>query len=178
MNFIFMDSNKNLAEILGIAEKDYAKYKIHLAKPDRIDKKEPLLLYYKSEQDFKEFQERQSDKNFGGEGTKILSFIRYDEKKPNKFFFVGVYEVISFILIGGGYPYKYETKKCEDANEYIGKLVVSYKDDRPAYFNLENTIKTNNILVEGIFQEKKKFSLENRSSVNLELEKLKKQSKS
>lgn len=91
---------------------------------------------------FKDWQETQTQKNF--ERRYILSLIYWNK---DEWLFAGIYESISVSEINGSCRYKYETKLIDVANEFIGKLIISFnKDFRASYLLLENHIEKMSVL--------------------------------
>ena len=76
----------NLHELLGIEEQEFLKYKVHFATGSK-DKRKPYNAFLIDE--FKGWQERQTNKNFGREF--VLSLIYYDK---DVWMFGGIYRVL------------------------------------------------------------------------------------
>ena len=109
-------------DIFEFIKIDPANTKVHLAVKNIKSKTDvdPLQAYF--EGDFKLWQERQSQKNFGCKY--ILSLI----KKPNsnEWLFVGVYRVKN-VKKGTISNYLYETELCDNGKEFKGRLIVDYQ---------------------------------------------------
>lgn len=85
---------------------------------------------------FKDWQENQTQKNF--ERKYILSLIYWNR---DEWLFAGIYESLSVKEVNERCKYRYETKLTDIANEFIGKLIVSFKKEfRASYLLLENQI--------------------------------------
>ena len=125
----------NLRELLHINEEDFCAYKVHFA-TGLNDKKEPYNAFLIDT--FKEWQERQTNKNFGREY--IVSLIYYDK---DVWMFGGIYQVLPAPPIriegaNGWKGWKYETRLTEKANEYIGRAFFRFKKEfRASYPVLE-----------------------------------------
>jgi hypothetical protein len=119
-----------LTKLLGIDEKDIDQYKIHFAIGDKSNNRtEPLTAYRNNT--FKEWQERQSKKNF--ERTYILSLIYY---KTDQWLFGGVYK--SKGCHKKGDKYYYDTELLDIQQDLIGRVIVEYKKSfRQSYPLLE-----------------------------------------
>lgn len=103
------------------------KYKVHLA----TGKKEnnPIYAFYRDE--FKEWQEWQSQKNF--EREYILSFIYY---APDQWLYAGIYRSISCQYLED--HYQYETELLDIGFDLVGRLIIGFKKDfRASYILLE-----------------------------------------
>ena len=91
---------------------------------------------------FKDWQEGQNQKNF--ERKYILSLIYWNR---DEWLFAGIYESISVKEVIGICKYKYETKLLNIADEFIGKLIISFKKDfRASYLLLENHLSNMDVL--------------------------------
>lgn len=91
---------------------------------------------------FKDWQENQTQKNF--ERKYILSLIYWNK---DEWLFAGIYESISVKEVNDICKYKYETKLLDISENFIGKLIVSFKKDfRASYLKLENHIEKMEIL--------------------------------
>lgn len=125
-----------LLDLLGITESEISDYKVHFATGES-DKLKPYKKFLIGA--FKEWQERQTNKNFWRKY--ILSLIYYDK---NKWLFGGVYEVVSpepeLIKEGDRSLWKYETRLVNRQTDLIGRIVVGYnKEFRASYPCLELT---------------------------------------
>lgn len=124
----------NLHELLGIEEQDFCKYKVHFATGSK-DKREPYNAFLIDE--FKGWQERQTNKNFGREF--VLSLIYYDK---DVWMFGGIYRVLPTdplpISENGWIGWKYETELVNQATDYIGRAFFRFKKEfRASYPGLE-----------------------------------------
>ena len=127
----------NLHELLNIREEDFCNYKVHFATGSN-DKKAPYNAFLVDE--FKEWQERQTNKNFGRDY--ILSLIYCDK---DIWMFGGIYKVLPVTPIpiereNGWKGWKYETEIIARATDYIGRVFFRYKKEfRASYPGLELT---------------------------------------
>ncbi|MEK7434053.1 MAG: GIY-YIG nuclease family protein [Cyanobacteriota bacterium] len=120
-----------ISDIIGITEELKSKTKIHFA-IGRNDRFEPLNVFYRNE--FKEWQENQSKKNF--EREYILSLIYFGR---NEWIFAGIYQQKGVQNKDGRFYYQTELKDI--STNLIGKLVIKYeKIFRQSYPYLENCI--------------------------------------
>ena len=125
----------NLHELLGVEEKDFCDYKVHFATglPNR---KEPYNAFLIDE--FKEWQEHQTGKNFGR--PFIVSLIYFDK---DIWMFGGIYKVLPVqptpIENDNGWKgWKYETELIDKATDYIGRAFFRFKKEfRASYPTLE-----------------------------------------
>jgi hypothetical protein len=118
----FLDLFSNLKDSI----KDY---KVHLA---TTGENNPLTAFLQN--NFKEWQESQSKRNF--ERNYIVSLIYYDK---DEWLFAGIYKSISSELIKERYIY--ETELLDINTELIGRLIIKYeKSYRQSYPYLENCI--------------------------------------
>lgn len=125
-----------LLDVLGITENQIPDYKVHFATGES-DKLKPYKKFLIGA--FKEWQERQTNKNFWRKY--ILSLIYYDK---NKWLFGGVYEVVSpepeLIKEVDRSLWKYETELVNRQTDLIGRIIVGYKKEfRASYPCLELT---------------------------------------
>ena len=108
--------------------------KVHLANVNP-DGKDPLVSFLTG--DFKEFQEKQSRKNF----TKkyVMSLIQL-RGRNNKWLFAGIYKVNgvhSFENSKGKAHFRYDTEELPDEYGMVGRLVITYeKSGRQPYLLL------------------------------------------
>jgi hypothetical protein len=117
----------NFIKIIPEIESELKKYKVHFATGTKDNN--PLIAFFNHK--FKEWQEWQTKKNF--ERDYILSFIYYE---PNRWLFAGIYKSISCEYKIDHYDY--DTELQELANEYIGRLIITYKKEfRASYLILE-----------------------------------------
>jgi hypothetical protein len=123
----------SLSKMLEIPDSDYSKYKIHFASVDSHDPLEEFLLG-----NFKEYQEKQTKKNFNREY--VISLISHEK---DIWMFAGVYKVQSEPVLDTKtnlYIYDTELTTCQD--DLIGRLYFKYKKEfRHSYPNLESVPK-------------------------------------
>ncbi len=125
----------NLHELLNIKEEDFCNYKVHFATGSN-DKKAPYNAFLID--GFKEWQECQTNKNFGRDY--ILSLIYYDK---DIWMFGGIYKVLPVQPIpisrdNGWTGWKYETELTDCATDYIGRVFFRFKKEfRASYPVLE-----------------------------------------
>ena len=106
----------NLVDLLKAIGVQFQNYKIHLATGDDSPPLEAFLTGT-----FKEWQERQTRKNF--QCDFILSLISIES---DKWVFAGVYEVLG-VTKGTVSPYRYHTELLPNQDDLIGKVIVHYK---------------------------------------------------
>jgi len=106
----------NLVDLLKVNGVQFDNYKIHLA--TGVDHP-PLDAFLTGA--FKEWQERQNQKNF--QCDFILSLISVDD---DKWVFAGIYKVLG-VTKGTTQPYLYQTKLLPNQEDLIGKVIVRYK---------------------------------------------------
>ena len=104
-----------LIEILNTKGIFLENYKIHLATG-----KDPTPLNAFFNDNFKEWQERQTHKNFTCKH--ILALISMEGER---WLFAGVYEVLG-VSKGTTSPYIYQTELLPDQDDLIGKIIVQY----------------------------------------------------
>ena len=125
----------NLSQLLEINEQDFCDYKVHFA-IGRDHRKEPYNTFLID--GFKNWQEHQTNKNFGRKY--ILSLVYYDK---DIWMFAGIYEVLPVKPTpvqneSGWKGWKYETKLTDKATEYIGRAFFKFKKEfRASYPVLE-----------------------------------------
>lgn len=125
----------NLTQLLEIKEHEFKDYKVHFA-IGRDHRKEPYNTFLIDE--FKNWQEHQTNKNFGRKY--ILSLVYYDK---DIWMFAGIYEVLPVkptpIRNDNGWDgWKYETKLADKATDYIGRAFFRFKKEfRASYPVLE-----------------------------------------
>ena len=125
----------NLHELLGIRQEDFHNYKVHFA-IGRDKRKEPYDIFLID--DFKDWQERQTGKNWSREY--IVSLIYYEK---DVWMFGGVYKVLPIPPIpieneSGWRGWKYETELTDKATDYIGRAFFRFrKEFRASYPTLE-----------------------------------------
>ena len=125
----------NLCELLEIKEEDFCDYKVHFATGAK-DKKEPYNAFLIDE--FKGWQESQTNKNFGRKY--VLSLIYYDK---DVWMFGGVYKVLPVQPVAiekdnGWKGWLYSTELTDSATEYIGRAFFRFKKEfRASYPGLE-----------------------------------------
>lgn len=124
-----------LCELLQIEKAYFAKYKVHFA-IGRDNRKEPYNIFLID--DFKDWQERQTGKNWSREY--ILSLIYYEK---DIWMFGGIYRVLPTLPVPiqnnhGWSGWKYETELTDKAAEYIGRAFFRFKKEfRASYPTLE-----------------------------------------
>ena len=123
----------NLCELLQIKEQEFCDYKVHFATGTN-DKKKPYNAFLIDE--FKDWQEGQTQKNFGR--PFILSLIYYDK---DIWMFGGIYRVLPVepvpIENGNGWKgWKYETELTDKAIDYIGRAFFRFKKEFRASYPL------------------------------------------
>ncbi len=102
--------------------------KIHFATGSK-DRREPLKFFYRGA--FKQWQERQTKRNFNQEY--IFSLIEIDK---DKWLFAGIYRSIECEKIGNYYYYKTELLDDNSTN-LIGRLIIEFKKNfRSSYVHL------------------------------------------
>lgn len=117
-------------------------YKVHLA--TGLKDNDPLIAFLQD--NFNEWQERQSKKNF--EREYIISFISYDD---NEWLFAGIYKSLGCELVND--RYEYDTALLNINTDLIGRLIVQFeKTFRQSYPYLENCI--DNFHISQILKEK------------------------
>ena len=125
----------NLTQLLEIKEQEFQDYKVHFA-IGRDHRKEPYNTFLID--GFKNWQEHQTNKNFGRKY--ILSLVYYDK---DIWMFAGIYEVLPVKPTpvqneSGWKGWKYETKLTDKATEYIGRAFFKFKKEfRASYPVLE-----------------------------------------
>ena len=125
----------NLHELLDINEECFCDYKLHFA-TGLNDKKEPYNAFLIDE--FKEWQECQTNKNFGRKY--ILSLIYYDR---DIWMFGGIYKILPIQPVqiereNGWKGWKYYTELTNKAVDYIGRAFFRFKKEfRASYPVLE-----------------------------------------
>lgn len=125
----------NLTQLLEINEHEFKDYKVHFA-IGRDNRKEPYNTFLID--GFKNWQEHQTNKNFGRKY--ILSLVYYDK---DIWMFAGIYEVLPVKPVPvqndiGWTGWKYETKLTDKAKDYIGKAFFKFKKEfRASYPVLE-----------------------------------------
>jgi len=120
-------------------------YKVHLATFSGTD---PLDEFINDK--FKEWQERQSKRNF--RRKYIISFIAFER---DEWLFAGIYKTLGCNRINKYFDY--DTQLIESNNDLIGRLIIRYKrPSRQSYPFLENCMK--DFQISRILKEK--YSLE------------------
>lgn len=125
-----------LTQILGITAEEYGDYKVHLA-TGGSDKMRPYKKLLLGQEEFTEWQECQTNKNFGRKYVISLAYMDRD-----KWMFAGVYKVLSVppkqIERGGWTGWKYETRLADVQKDLIGRAVIYFhRNFRHSYLNLE-----------------------------------------
>ena len=160
-----------LIDIINI--NDLQNYKVHLATTNFENKNiiNPLQCFI--DNTFKEYQGHQTKRNF--ERKYIISFIGF--KKQNTYLFAGIYKSMGNNEVldketNQNY-YKYNTELTSLYQEYIGRLIISYKrTSRQSYPYLERIF--NECFVSEILEEQ--YSIEKfvgHNNINLSFDKLK-----
>ena len=125
----------NLTQLLEIKEQEFQDYKVHFA-IGRDNRKEPYNTFLID--GFKNWQEHQTNKNFGRKY--ILSLVYYEK---DIWMFAGIYEVLPVKPVPvqndiGWTGWKYETKLADKATDYIGRAFFRFKKEfRASYPVLE-----------------------------------------
>lgn len=126
-----------LSEILSLAAVDPTKMKIHMA-IGQNERNEPWIRL--SEGRFKEWQERQNQKNFQRE--MILSFVFL---RKNEWLFAGIYSVDGVKEANG--RFEYTTTRTNLLEEFVSRLVVFFeKDFRANYLKAEEHVSKMHLL--------------------------------
>ena len=127
----------NIGRLIPFLQEKCKEIKTHCA-TGSDDIFEPKYAFL--EGNFKNWQENQSQKNFGRKY--ILSLIYWNK---DEWLFAGIYESVS--VSEENSKYKYETCLLNVANEFIGKLIINFKKDfRASYLRLEKYIENMNVL--------------------------------
>jgi len=120
-----------IQHLIGIADEIINKSKVHFALGGK-ERLEPLYAFYRNE--FKEWQEGQSNKNF--ESDYIFSLIYFNR---NEWLFAGIYKRIDVVKEEA--IFKYQTELLNIAPELIGRLIIKFnKTFRQSYPYLETCI--------------------------------------
>ncbi len=121
----------DIKNLIGISAEMIENSKLHFAIGPK-NKYEPLDAFYRD--DFDEWQEDQSRKNFGKKY--ILSLIYFGK---DEWLFAGVYKRLDVEYING--RYKYSTVLLNIASDLVGRLVIKYnKSFRASYVHTRNHI--------------------------------------
>ena len=123
----------NLHNLLNIKIEDFSYYKVHFATGSN-DKRKPFNAFLIDE--FKEWQEHQTNKNFGRDY--VLSLIYYDK---DIWMFGGIYKVLPtpptpIEREDGWKGWKYETALVDKATDYIGRAFFRFKKEFRASYPL------------------------------------------
>ncbi len=115
-----------LYELLEIEKDSFRDYKVHFAIGAK-DRKEPYNAFLID--DFKEWQERQTQKNF--KRKYILSLVYYER---DVWMFAGIYEVLPIKPVpieseNGWHGWKYETRLVDRATDLIGRAFLGFKKE-------------------------------------------------
>ena len=149
-----------LKELLSFLAENQNEFKVHCATPHGDIN--PLSIFTKN--GFAEYQNKQTQKNFGRKYILSLCYLNKDE-----WLFVGVYEslgVVGMVKEADRELYKYDTRLTDIGAEFIGKLVVGFKKDfRQSYPNLETCL--NNLEVLELKREKVKVEFPGYDKVNI-----------
>lgn len=125
----------NLTQLLEIKEEEFQEYKVHFA-IGRDRRKEPYNTFLID--GFKNWQEHQTNKNFGR--RYVLSLVYYEK---DIWMFAGIYEVLPIEPVriqgeNGWKGWKYETLLTDKAKDYIGRAFFRFKKEfRASYPVLE-----------------------------------------
>lgn len=136
----------NIADLIPPISNNQKKYKVHFA-IGPSDKKEPLYEFINNE--FKEWQEYQTKKNF--EREFILSLIYF---RKNEWLFAGVYKRINIVTVED--HFEYETELLDIGTNLIGRLIIKYQKEFRASYVLFDKYSTDFKLSEIL---KEKFSI-------------------
>jgi len=129
-------------DIFAQLKSNLTDYKVHLA--TGLKDNDPLIAFLQD--NFKEWQEAQSKKNF--ERKYIISLISYDD---NEWLFAGVFKSLGCEWVNN--RYEYDTELLEINTDLIGRLIIRYeKKFRQSYPYLENCI--DNFHISQILKEK------------------------
>ena len=119
-----------LHELLEINPNNFCDFKVHFATGSEGNDV-PYNAFLVDE--FKEWQEHQTNRNFGRQY--ILSLIYYDK---DIWMFAGIYEVLSVDKIANSDDWKYKTVLINKASDYIGRAFFKFKKEfRASYPTLE-----------------------------------------
>lgn len=122
-----------LVDFLNINKEDYKKFKVHFATGSE-DKMQPYNKFLIGE--FKEWQERQTNKNFGRQY--VISLIYYSK---NIWMFGGIYEIEQNpkpITKGEWHGWKYNSRLLDIEQDMIGRVFFYYKKEfRHSYPGLD-----------------------------------------
>ena len=124
-----------LCDLLNINSNDFMKYKVHFA-IGRDNRKEPYNSFLVG--GFKDWQEHQTQKNFGREY--VLSLVYYEK---DIWMFGGIYRVlpvkpVPVTNISGWKGWKYETELVDSCLDLIGRAFFRFKKEfRASYPVLE-----------------------------------------
>ena len=134
----------SLHEILGIPEEHFCDYKVHFA-TGSFEKEKPYNAFLIDE--FKDWQERQTNKNFRRKF--ILSLIYYEK---DVWMFGGIYKVLSIVPKPikddtGWTGWKYETELTEQAVDYIGRAFFKFKKEFRASYPVLELVPKNGVPV-------------------------------
>ena len=124
-----------LYELLQIEKKDFCDYKVHFATGGE-KKRKPYNAFLTDS--FKEWQEHQTEKNFGR--PLVLSLIWYDK---DIWMFGGIYRILPEKPVpvsnkSGWKGWRYQTELTDKASDYIGRAFFKFKKEfRASYPKLE-----------------------------------------
>nr|WP_321431748.1 GIY-YIG nuclease family protein [uncultured Campylobacter sp.] len=127
-----------LKELLPFLAENQKEFKVHFAIGGQgRENNIPLNIFLSGK--FAEYQNLQTQKNFGRKYILSLCYLNKDE-----WLFVGVYEslgVVGMVKETDRELYKYDTRLTDIGVEFIGKLVIKFKKEfRQSYPNLETCI--------------------------------------
>ncbi|WP_086226161.1 hypothetical protein [Campylobacter devanensis] len=127
-----------LKDLLPFLAENQNEFKVHCAIGGQgRDARLPLNEFFSGK--FSDYQNHQTQKNFGRKYILSLCYLNKDE-----WLFVGIYEslgVVGTVKEADRELYKYNTRLTDIGAEFIGKLVVGFKKDfRQSYPNLETCL--------------------------------------
>ena len=127
-----------LSNLLPFLAENQNEFKVHCAIGGQgRDARLPLNEFFSGK--FSDYQNHQTQKNFGRKYILSLCYLNKDE-----WLFVGIYEslgVVGTVKEADRELYKYNTRLTDIGAELIGKLVVGFKKDfRQSYPNLETCL--------------------------------------
>lgn len=152
-----------LKDLLPFLAENQNEFKVHCAIGGQgRDAQLPLNEFFSGK--FSDYQNHQTQKNFGRKYILSLCYLNKDE-----WLFVGIYEslgVVGIVKETDRELYKYNTKLTDIGAEFIGKLVVGFKKDfRQSYPNLETCL--NNLEVVELKREVIKAEFPGYDNVNV-----------
>lgn len=115
-----------LVDLLRIQNVTLGRYKIHLATGGKQEDRTPLQAFVAG--DFKEWQERQTQKNFGCE--RVLSLIHLS---ADRWLFAGVYGILG-VEQTEDKTFRYSTELLLGQGDLVGRVIVRYRRDARASY--------------------------------------------